>query len=86
MSTPEQLQKALESVIDPNTGKDFVSTKALKNLVVTGGNVSFDVELGYPAKSQIPALREALTAAAMQVPGVTQVNANLSIKIAAHAA
>jgi ATP-binding protein involved in chromosome partitioning len=86
MSTPEQLQKALESVIDPNTGKDFVSTKALKNLVVTGGNVTFDVELGYPAKSQIPALREALIAAAMQVSGVTQVNANLSIKIAAHAA
>jgi ATP-binding protein involved in chromosome partitioning len=86
MSTPEQLQKALESVIDPNTGKDFVSTKALKNLVVTGGNVSFDVELGYPAKSQIPALREALISAAMQVPGVTQVNANLTIKIAAHAA
>ncbi|MCE2665344.1 MAG: iron-sulfur cluster assembly protein, partial [Burkholderiales bacterium] len=46
MSTPEQLQKALESVIDPNTGKDFVSTKALKNLVVDGGNVAFDVELG----------------------------------------
>ena len=59
MSTPEQLQKALESVIDPNTGKDFVSTKALKNLVVDGGNVAFDVELGYPAKSQIPALRSA---------------------------
>ena len=86
MSTPEQLQKALESVIDPNTGKDFVSTKALKNLVVDGGNVAFDVELGYPAKSQIPALRSALIAAAKQVPGVTNVSANVSTKIVAHSA
>ena len=86
MSTPEQLQKALESVIDPNTGKDFVSTKALKNLVVNGGNVSFDVELGYPAKSQIAALQTALSAAAKQVPGVNQVAANVTFKIAAHAA
>jgi metal-sulfur cluster biosynthetic enzyme len=83
MSTPEQLQKALESVIDPNTGKDFVSTKALKNLVVEGGNVAFDVELGYPAKSQIPGLRNALIAAAKQVPGVTNVSANVTMKIVA---
>jgi len=86
MSTPEQLQKALESVIDPNTGKDFVSTKALKNLVVDGGNVAFDVELGYPAKSQIPALRNALIAAAKQVPGVVNVSANVTMKIVAHSA
>jgi ATP-binding protein involved in chromosome partitioning len=86
MSTPEQLQKALESVIDPNTGKDFVSTKALKNLVVDGGNVAFDVELGYPAKSQIPSLRNALITAAKQVPGVVNVSANVTMKIVAHSA
>ena len=60
MATNEQLLQALQAVIDPNTGKDFVSTKQLRNLSVEGGNVSFDVELGYPAKSQIPALRQAL--------------------------
>ena len=43
--------------------------------VVDGGNVAFDVELGYPAKSQIPALRNALIAAAKQVPGVVNVSA-----------
>ena len=86
MSTPEQLQKALESVIDPNTGKDFVSTKALKNLVVDGGNVAFDVELGYPAKSQIPGLRKSLIAAAKTVAGVDNVSANVTVDIVAHAA
>ncbi|MBC7469157.1 MAG: DUF59 domain-containing protein, partial [Ramlibacter sp.] len=31
MATQEQLLSALAAVTDPNTGKDFVSTKALKN-------------------------------------------------------
>jgi ATP-binding protein involved in chromosome partitioning len=79
------LLEALKGVTDPNTGKDFVSTKQLKNLKVEGGDVSFDVELGYPAKSQIPALRKALIAAARSVPGVENVSANLSTKVIAHA-
>ena len=79
------LRAALQSVTDPNTGKDFVSTKQLQNLRVEGGDVAFDVELGYPAKSQIPALRKALIAAARSVPGVDNVSANLTSKIVAHA-
>ncbi len=86
MPTQDQLLQALQTVIDPNTGKDFVSTKALKNLQVHGGEVSFDVELGYPAKSQFPALRSALVAAAKTVPGVDNVSATLSSKVVAHAA
>jgi ATP-binding protein involved in chromosome partitioning len=86
MATQEQLLAALAAVIDPNTGKDFVSTKALKNLQINGSDVSFDVELGYPAKSQIPALRTALVAAAKGVPGVGNVSANLTSRIVAHAA
>lgn len=86
MATPEQLLQALQAVIDPNTEKDFVSTKQIKNLSVEGGNVSFDVELGYPAKSQIPALRQALIAAAKGVAGVDNVSANVTSKVIAHAA
>ncbi len=81
----QAVQEALKSVVDPNTGKDFVSTKQLKNLRAEGGDVSFDVELGYPAKSQIPALRKALIAAARGVAGVENVSANLSTRIVAHA-
>ena len=81
----QALLNALQAVTDPNTGKDFVSTKALKNLQVQDGDVSFDVELGYPAKSQMPALRRALIAAAKSVAGVDNVSVNLSMKITAHA-
>src|SRR3954453_23866446 len=85
MATPDQLLAALAAVQDPNTGSDFVSTKALKNLQVTGGDVAFDVELGYPAKSQVPMLRQALVAAARGVPGVTNVSVNIATRVVAHA-
>ncbi|KQP40041.1 iron-sulfur cluster carrier protein ApbC, partial [Pseudorhodoferax sp. Leaf274] len=83
--TEQALTDALKQVVDPNTGKDFVSTKALRNLSVQGGDVAFDVELGYPARSQIAALRKALVAAARAVPGVDNVSANIASKITAHA-
>ena len=79
------LLEALKSVVDPNTGKDFVSTRQLKNLKIEGGDVTFDVELGYPAKSQIAALRRALIAAAREVPGVRNVSAQVTSKVTTHA-
>jgi ATP-binding protein involved in chromosome partitioning len=86
MPTQEQLLQALQGVVDPNTGKDFVSTKALRNLQIQGNEVSFEVELGYPAKTQIPALRTALIGAARSVPGVGNVSVLISTRVAAHAA
>jgi ATP-binding protein involved in chromosome partitioning len=83
--TESQLLEALKSVTDPNTAKDFVSTRQLKNLRIEGGDVAFDVELGYPGKSQMPALRKALIAAARSVPGVANVSVNVTSKIVSHA-
>ena len=81
----QALLSALQAVTDPNTGQDFVSTKALRNLQITSGDVSFDIELGYPAKSQMSALRHALVVAAQAVPGVDNVSVNLTFKVLAHA-
>jgi ATP-binding protein involved in chromosome partitioning len=88
MTTPTEsaLLDALKTVIDPNTGRDLVGGKQVRNLQIEGGDVSFDVELGYPAKSQMPALRQALIAAARTVPGVGNVSVQMSSKVVAHAA
>ncbi|NCP55661.1 MAG: Mrp/NBP35 family ATP-binding protein, partial [Rhodoferax sp.] len=83
--TEQALQDALKSVIDPNTGRDFVSTKALKNLSISGGDVAFDIELGYPAKSQTANFRKDLITAAKSVAGVANVSVNITSKITAHA-
>jgi hypothetical protein len=45
------VQNALKSLIDPNTQKDFVSGKSVKNIKISGSDVSLDIMLGYPAKS-----------------------------------
>ena len=82
--TEQALMDALKSVMDPNTGRDFVSSKSIKNLSISGGDVAFDVELGYPAKSQIPGFRKDLIAAAKSVAGVDNVSVNINMKIAAH--
>jgi ATP-binding protein involved in chromosome partitioning len=86
MAVVEQIvTEAIKGVVDPNTGRDFVSSKAVKNLSVSGDDVAFDIELGYPAKSQIEGLRKALIAAVKAVPGVANVSVNVSSKITAHA-
>ncbi|MCX7815600.1 MAG: iron-sulfur cluster carrier protein ApbC [Tepidimonas ignava] len=81
----QALLQALQAVVDPNTGKDFVTTKALKNLQVHGDEVAFEVELGYPARSQHDALRRQLVAAARGVPGVGNVSVQITTRIQAHA-
>ncbi|HEX2539872.1 MAG TPA: iron-sulfur cluster carrier protein ApbC [Caldimonas sp.] len=79
------LQKALQAVVDPETGLDFVSTRQLRNLRVQGGDVAFDVELGYPAKSRIEGLRRSLIEAARSVPGVQNVSVAVTSKVVPHA-
>jgi ATP-binding protein involved in chromosome partitioning len=83
--TETALLDALKSVIDPNTGKDFVSTRQVRNVRIEGGDIAFDVELGYPAKSQIPTLRKALIAAVRTLPNIANVSVNLATKVTPHA-
>lgn len=83
--TEPSLLAALASVNDPHTGTDFVSTRSVRNVQISGGDVAFDVELGYPAKSLIPELRKAFIAAAKTLPGVENVSVNISTKVQAHA-
>lgn len=82
--TQEAVLAALEQVIDANTGKNFVKSKSVKNLRLDGDDVSLDLELGYPAKSQIDAIRKQVIAAVRTVPGVGNVSANVYSKIVAH--
>ncbi|WP_311222408.1 MULTISPECIES: iron-sulfur cluster carrier protein ApbC [unclassified Acidovorax] len=83
--TEQGLLAALAQVCDPHTGKDFVSTRALRNVQISGGDVAFDVELGYPAKSLVPELQRQFAAAARTVPGVENVSVQITSKVTAHA-
>jgi ATP-binding protein involved in chromosome partitioning len=86
MSLNEQtVSAALQGVVDPNTGKDLVASRAAKNIKVSGADVSVDIELGYPAKSQIDGLRSAVITRLKAIPGVGNVSANVYSKVASHA-
>lgn len=83
--TVEVVQTALKGFIDPNTQTDFVSAKSVKNLRVDGGEVSLDIVLGYPAKSQFDSIRKSIIGILRELPGVKNVSVNVSSQIVAHA-
>ena len=83
--TEQALLEALKQVVDPLTGTDFVSTKAVRKVQISPELVRFELELGYPAKSLEEGLRAALVAAAHTVPGVAAVQVDIHTKIVAHA-
>ncbi|MGJ9417505.1 iron-sulfur cluster carrier protein ApbC [Massilia sp. CMS3.1] len=83
--TADDVKAALAKVIDPNTGKDFVSSRSVKNVQVDGADVALDLELGYPAKSQIALLRAAVVNGVRTIPGVGNVSVSVQVKILSHA-
>jgi len=82
--TPEQIHTVLKDVLDPNTGKDFFSTKSAKNLKVEDANVSVEIELGYPAKTQIDPIRRLIAEKLRGIPGVGTVSVSVTSKIVSH--
>jgi len=81
----DALAAALATVVDPHTAQPYTAGRQLRNLRVgADGAVAFDIELGYPAKSQFAAVRDALVAAAKSVEGVGAVSVEVSSKIVAH--
>src|SRR5689334_2792527 len=82
--TEAQVQSALKSLVDPNTGKDFVSTRSVRNLKASGDDVSLDIELGYPGKSQHEPIRRQVVQALKQA-GAVGVDVRVSSKVVPHA-
>jgi ATP-binding protein involved in chromosome partitioning len=79
-----QVQDALRKLVDPNTGKDFVAGRAARNIKAAGGEVSLDIELGYPGRSQHEPIRRQV-AQALKAAGAERVTVNVTSKVVAHA-
>jgi ATP-binding protein involved in chromosome partitioning len=78
------VQAALRQLVDPNTGKDFVATRSARNVKVAGDDVSLDIELGYPGRSQHEPIRRQVVQA-LKAAGARSVNVNVASKVVAHA-
>src|SRR5687768_6443814 len=79
-----QAQDVLRKLVDPNTGKDFVATRAARNIRVSGADVSLDIELGYPGKSQQDPIRRQVIQA-LKAAGAANVTVNVTSKVVSHA-
>jgi ATP-binding protein involved in chromosome partitioning len=79
-----QVQSTLKSLVDPNTGKDFVTARAARNIKIAGDEVSLDIELGYPGKSQHDPIRRQVTQALKQA-GARAVTIKVTSKVVPHA-
>jgi ATP-binding protein involved in chromosome partitioning len=79
-----QIQDVLRTLVDPNTGKDFVASRAVKNLKLAGDQVSLGIELGYPGKSQFEPIRRMITQA-LREAGVAKVALDVHSKVVPHA-
>ena len=85
MSVSElQVQTALKQIIDPNTDKDFIATKSARNLKIDGSDVSLDIELGYPARTQFELIREMVQTKLSAIPGIGKVTVKVASKIVSH--
>jgi ATP-binding protein involved in chromosome partitioning len=78
------VQDALRALVDPNTAKDFVASRAVRNVKVSGDDVSLDIELGYPGKSQHEPIRRQVVQA-LKAAGAANATVRVASKVVAHA-
>jgi ATP-binding protein involved in chromosome partitioning len=83
--TREDVEAALDTLINPDTGKSFLAGKSVKNVQVNGDAVSVEIILGYPAQTVHESTRAAVVAKVQALPGVKAVAVSVTSKIVAHA-
>lgn len=80
------IQSTLKLCIDPNTKKDFITSKAIKNVQISDNDISLDVVLGYPAISQFDSIKKIIHDALLTIDGIGKININIGSRIVAHKA
>ena len=86
MITQQQIETVLGQIIDPTTGKDYLTSKAVSDIQIKQDNVSVNIELGYPAKSVLNTVHQQIEQAIRTVPGIGSITVNVTSNIIAHSA
>ena len=84
--TDADVQGALKQLIDPNTKKDFVTGKSIKNIKISGTDITLDVTLGYPAKSVWAEIKTMVEDHLKKsLSGAGKIEATVTSKVVSHA-
>jgi ATP-binding protein involved in chromosome partitioning len=82
--TQDQVMAALSTVKEPELGRDLVTLNMIKDLIIDGSHVSFTIELTTPACPLKERIEQESRQAVMSVPGVEQVEMQLTSNVRAH--
>ena len=78
-----EVRSALSKLVDPNTGKDYVSSRSVKSLKVEGADVRLEIELGYPGKTQFEPIKREVTAG-LKKAGAAGVAVSVASRVVSH--
>jgi len=56
--TKPAVEAILQQIVDPNTNSDLMTAKAVKAIEIDGDKLAVQIELGYPADSQVAVLEQ----------------------------
>ena len=83
--TTEAIKAALLTLVDPVVGVDYVSGRMFKSAETDeAGNVTVNIELGYPARLRAESVGEAIGIAVKEATGAASVDVNIVQNIIAH--
>lgn len=80
----QQVEDVLKTLEDSYVGKDYVSSKAVKDIKINGEKCLIELELGYPAKSICDQISATISAEVGKLEGISSVDVNIGWKIQAH--
>ena len=83
--TKEQVESQLKTLVNPDTGVDYVGGKSVKSVEVDGSNVAVNIVLGYPAKTVLESTRSRIAEQLRALPGVGNVTVNVESHVVPHA-
>jgi ATP-binding protein involved in chromosome partitioning len=83
--TEADVQACLATVVDPNTGRDFVAGKSVKKITITGSDIAIELALGYPARSQHESMKQLVQRAVGALPGAGRVAVSITTRVLSHA-
>jgi len=81
VTTQDTILQALASIRDPDLGRDIVSLGFIKDLKVSGENVSFSIELTTPACPVRDQMKEQAHRAVLSLPGVRNVDVTMTSQV-----
>ncbi len=84
--TADQVTDALKTIKDPNTAREIATGRAVRRLDVSGDDVTLEIEIGYPGKSQLELLGRLVEDGLRAVlPTIGKVTVSIRSHVVAHA-